>query len=58
MDPSKHAPLRISDIRSKYQVIDKVVKGTYGTVYKVLNLHDNKFYAIKKFENTEAKLQV
>ena len=49
MDPSKHAPLRIVDIRSKYKVIDKVGKGTYGTVYKVLNLEDNKHYAIKKF---------
>jgi serine/threonine protein kinase len=58
MDPLKHAPLRINDIRSKYKIIDKVGKGTYGTVFKVQNLEDHKYYAIKKFENTEAKLQV
>lgn len=52
MDLSKHAPLRIEDIRSKYKVIDKVGRGTYGTVFKVLSLQDNKYYAIKKFENT------
>lgn len=49
MDPLKYAPLRINDIRLKYKVIDKVGKGTYGTVFKVLNLQDNKYYAIKKF---------
>jgi serine/threonine protein kinase len=52
MDSIKSAPLRIYDIRSKYKVIDKVGRGTYGTVFKVLSLEDNKFYAIKKFENT------
>jgi serine/threonine protein kinase len=49
MDALNHAPLRINDIRTKYKVIDKVGKGTYGTVFKVLNLQNNKYYAIKKF---------
>ena len=49
MDPLKHAPLKIYDIRNKYKVIDKVGRGTYGTVFKVQSLEDNKYYAIKKF---------
>lgn len=49
MDAQKSAPLRIYEIRSKYKVIDKVGRGTYGTVFKVLSLQDNHFYAIKKF---------
>ncbi len=45
------------DVNQQYQIIDKVGRGTYGTVYKAKGLKDNKFYAIKKLENNEAKLQ-
>jgi len=34
-----------------------VGRGTYGTVYKARGLRDNKFYAIKKLENNDVKLQ-
>lgn len=58
MDSAKQAHLKIYDVRNKYKYLDKVGRGTYGTVFKVLNLEDKKYYAIKKFENTEAKLEV
>ena len=32
-------------------------RGTYGTVYKARGLRDNRFYAIKKLENNDVKLQ-
>lgn len=54
---SKQTHLRIYDVRSKYKYIDKVGRGTYGTVYKVISQDDKKYYAIKKFENSDAKLE-
>jgi serine/threonine protein kinase len=49
MEVPKSTNLKMYDIRNHYKVVDKVGKGTYGTVFKVLNLQDNKHYAIKKF---------
>lgn len=49
MEVPKNTILKMYDVRNHYQVIDKVGKGTYGTVFKVLNLLDKKHYAIKKF---------
>ncbi len=45
------------EVNQQYQIIDKVGRGTYGTVYKAKGIKDNKFYAIKKLENNDAKLQ-
>jgi serine/threonine protein kinase len=36
------------NVAEYYKIIDKVGRGTYGTVYKALGLKDNRFYAIKK----------
>ena len=36
------------DISEEYKVIEKVGRGTYGTVFKAKNLLNKKKYAIKK----------
>jgi cyclin-dependent kinase 12/13 len=43
-------------VREHYQVLEKVGRGTYGTVYKALGLKDGRHYAIKKLENNDAKM--
>lgn len=45
------------NVSEHYKILEKVGRGTYGTVYKVRGLKDNKFYAIKKLENNDVKLQ-
>jgi len=45
------------NVADHYRIIEKVGKGTYGTVFKALGLKDGKDYAIKKLENNEPKLQ-
>ena len=36
------------DVANEYKIIDKVGRGTYGTVFKAKNLKNGKSYAIKK----------
>ena len=38
-------------IGKEYQAVERLGKGTYGTVYKARKKSDNKFYAIKKIKN-------
>lgn len=52
-----NGPIRMYNVDEYYKIIDKVGRGTYGTVYKALGLKDNRFYAIKKLENNDPKLQ-
>lgn len=49
--------IRMYNINEHYKILEKVGRGTYGTVYKAKGLKDNKFYAIKKLENNDSKLQ-
>lgn len=49
--------IRMYNVSEHYKILEKVGRGTYGTVYKVRGLKDNKFYAIKKLENNDVKLQ-
>ena len=46
------------DLAIEYEVEkERIGRGTYGTVFRAKNLFDNKFYAIKKLENNDPKLQ-
>lgn len=49
--------IRMNNVSQHYKIIEKVGRGTYGTVFKAKGLKDNKFYAIKKFQNNDTKLQ-
>jgi serine/threonine protein kinase len=49
--------IRMYNVNEHYKILEKVGRGTYGTVFKARGLKDNKFYAIKKLENNDAKLQ-
>lgn len=49
--------IRMYNITDYYEIIDKIGRGTYGTVFKAKGLKDNKSYALKKLENNDAKLQ-
>jgi serine/threonine protein kinase len=49
--------VRSYNVADYYEIIDKVGRGTYGTVYKAKGLKDGRYYAIKKLENNDAKLQ-
>lgn len=52
--PSKK--IRLYGVKEEYEVIEKVGKGTYGTVFKVKSLSEKKSYAIKKLENNDPKI--
>lgn len=43
-----HTLIRMYNVSEHYKILEKVGRGTYGTVFKVKALKDNKFYAIKK----------
>ena len=49
--------IRMYNVSEYCKILEKVGRGTYGTVYKARGLKDNKFYAIKKLENNDVKLQ-
>ena len=49
--------IRMYNVKEHYAIVEKVGRGSYGTVYKVRGLKDNKYYAIKKLENNDTKLQ-
>lgn len=38
-----------------FQILKEVGRGSYGTVYKVQSLLDNKIYALKKIDMTHLK---
>jgi len=40
--------IRTYNVKEHYKILEKVGRGTYGTVFKARGLKDNKFYAIKK----------
>lgn len=50
--------VRLYDVSEEYEVLERVGKGTYGTVFKARSRTDKKNYAIKKLENNDPKLQV
>ena len=51
------AMVRMYNVKDYYQILEKVGRGTYGSVFKVKNLKDGRYYAIKKLENNDTKLQ-
>ena len=40
--------VRMYNMADHYEILEKVGRGTYGTVYKAKGLKDGHFYAIKK----------
>jgi serine/threonine protein kinase len=40
--------VRIYNVADHYEILDKVGRGTYGSVYKAKGLKDGRWYAIKK----------
>jgi serine/threonine protein kinase len=40
--------IRMYNVNENYKILEKVGRGTYGTVFRAKGLKDNKFYAIKK----------
>lgn len=49
--------IKTCGISEEYEVIDRIGRGTYGTVFKAKNLIDHRKYAIKKLENNDVKIQ-
>ena len=49
--------IRMYNVGEHYEILDKVGRGTYGSVFKARGLKDGREYAIKKLENNESKLQ-
>lgn len=49
--------IRMYNVNEHYKILEKVGRGTYGTVYRARCLKDNKYCAIKKLENNDVKLQ-
>lgn len=43
------------ELESKYEIINYVAKGSFGTVYKVRRLSDTKVYAVKVLEKSKVK---
>ena len=43
--------IRMYHVSEFYEILDKVGRGTYGTVFKARGIKDGKYYAIKKLEN-------
>lgn len=56
-DKPKQSMIKMYNVADFYQIIDKVGRGTYGSVYKAKGIKDGRFYAIKKLENNDTKLQ-
>jgi len=48
---------RIYNVAQEYKIIEKVGRGTYGTVYKAKQLKTGELVAIKKIENKDPKAQ-
>ena len=49
--------IRMYNVKDHYRILEKVGKGTYGTVFKAKGNKDGGVYAIKKLENSDAKMQ-
>ena len=49
--------IRMYNVKDHYRIMDKVGKGTYGTVFKARATKDGTVCAIKKLENNDTKLQ-
>lgn len=47
LEPQKKN-VRLYNVSDEYEVIQKIGKGTYGTVYKAKSKSDKRNYAIKK----------
>jgi serine/threonine protein kinase len=45
---AKQSIIKMYNVSDCYEIIDKVGRGTYGTVYKAKGIKDGRFYAIKK----------
>ena len=45
------------NVAESYKILEKVGRGTYGTVFKARGVKDGVWYAIKKLENNDVKLQ-
>ena len=40
--------IRMYNVADQYEILDRVGRGAYGTVFKAKGLKDGHFYAIKK----------
>ena len=45
------------NVRDHYRILEKVGRGTYGTVFKAKSTKEGGACAIKKLENNDIKLQ-
>jgi serine/threonine protein kinase len=54
---SQQSLFRIYNVAQEYKMIEKVGRGTYGTVYKAKHLRTGELVAIKKIENKDPKAQ-
>lgn len=54
---SQPSLFRIYGVAQEYKIIEKVGRGTYGTVYKAKVLKSGELVAIKKIENKDPKAQ-
>jgi len=41
----------ISINNNEYKIINKISAGTYGLIYKIVNIHNNKIYVLKSFKS-------
>lgn len=48
--------LRLKKINEVYQILDEVGHGTFGKVYKAVNILTKEFVAIKKLESEQARI--
>ena len=40
----------MDNILKEYEIKNKIGEGQFGEVYKILNIKDNKYYAMKKMD--------
>lgn len=54
---SQQPAFRIYNVAQEYKIVEKVGRGTYGTVYKARHVKTGQLVAIKKIENKDPKSQ-